>query len=294
MKQLNALLKKELKTNRGIFWLPVWVSAAFYALVLISIAIALIQGADVSFFNELKNQQPGANNFGLYMAVLVATMVIGLVSLISVIGLADNVLNGDFKHRCEILHFSQPASFGKIAFSKYLFTTLGAILLLGAVTLFNGLVISGLFGVLFQAQIQFGLVAWLQTWIVVSLQLIVVASVVWLFAALFKQRSAQVMMLTFLVIEVSINLLNRAYGWQIPSPLRFLLGGTLHINQSTMAAQDLAASGKDAMSLIISQMDNLISGLWQAIFNLKMLLKLAVSAVLTLGGVFIYKRRELV
>ncbi len=284
MKQFKALMTKEWKTHWASFLLPVWVSAGVYVLVLIGWIISLFKGDGVIYQIQSQTLEQGLENIILYGAASVSTAMLGFISVLTAISLADSLINGGHKHHCEILHFSQPVSFEKIAISKYLFTIKGSILLLGAMSLVNALVISLLTGVFIHSQFYYGIMGWLQTWISTSFSIVLLGSLYWFFAGLFKRKSFLLGTLVILGIEASIAVLNYSVGWQIPSLMNYLMG-LLSVDISFNP--DLSHAGIPDLGLVIQRG-------WNEILSWESLLKIIYGAVFFIAGSILYKRRELV
>lgn len=284
MKQFNALMTKEWKTHWASFLLPVWVSAGVYALVLIGWIISLFRGDGVIYQIQSETLEQGLENIILYGATSVTTAMLGFISILTAISLADSLINGGYKHHCEILHFSQPVSFEKIAISKYLFTIMGSILLLGAMSLFNTLVVALLTGIFLQSQFYNGIMSWLQTWIITSLSIVLLGSLYWFFAGLFKKKSFLLGTLVILGIEAAIGVLNYTAGWNIPSLMHYLLE-LLSVDMSFNP--DLPHAGIPDLGLVIQRG-------WNKILSWESLLKIIYGAVFFIAGSLLYKRRELV
>ncbi len=283
MKQCKALLKKELNTNRFSFLMPLWFTLCVYAVVLFAWIFSQVRGDGVIVSMQTELASTGNADLVIYIASMLLTALLGLISILTTIGLADNVINGGHKHRCEILHFSQPMSFVKIALSKFVFAIKGSILLLGALSLITSLLVSWLLSSQIGTPFQYGLVGWLQSWIQVSLSVLLLGSLAWFFAGLFKKNSLYLGMLVVLGLEVTRAILNYTARWNIPSPLGYLMDKVsvnIHFNP------DQPHAGLPNLNLLISQG-------WQSILSWSTLLKLAASAVFTVAGAWLYKFREL-
>jgi len=285
MKQLKALFKKEWHTNRFTLLLPVYATLFIYLAVGIAATVAWSQGVKPIMVMRDVETGTGAKTMGLFIMVFGTTLMTSFISAISAIAIGDNVLNGDARHKCEILHSSQPVPFPLLSGSKFAFMSLGPILVLGAVSLVNSLVISTFFSAVYGAQFGMGLVSWLQTWLQMGLQILLIGSFCWLFGAIFKQRSFLMMGLMIIVMEILILTLNSIFGWNIGSLSGFLLSKVLTID---LGFTDLAITldHKD-------QMWDFVNSGWVRIFSWSNLLKLGYSLAFGVAGALIYKEREL-
>lgn len=285
MKQLKALFKKEWHTNRFTLLLPVYATLFIYLAVGIAATVAWSQGVKPIMVMRDVETGTGAKTMGLFIMVFGTTLMTSFISAISAIAIGDNVLNGDARHKCEILHSSQPVPFPLLSGSKFAFMSLGPILVLGAVSMVNSLVISTFFSAVYGAQFGMGLVAWLQTWLQMGLQILLIGSFCWLFGAIFKQRSFLMMGLMIIVMEILILTLNSIFGWNIGSLSGFLLSKVLTID---LGFTDLAITldHKD-------QMWDFVNSGWVRFFSWSNLLKLGYSLAFGVAGALIYREREL-
>lgn len=285
MKQLKALFKKEWHTNRFTLLLPVYATLFIYLAVGIAIIVAWSQGVKPIMVMRDVETGTGAKTMGLFIMVFGTTLMTSFISAISAIAIGDNVLNGDARHKCEILHSSQPVPFPLLSGSKFAFMSLGPILVLGVVSLVNSMVISTFFSAVYGAQFGMGLVSWLQTWLQMGLQILLIGSFCWLFGAIFKQRSFLMMGLMIIVMEILILTLNSIFGWHIGSLSGFLLSKVLTID---LGFNDLAITldYKD-------QMWDFVNSGWGRIFSWSNLLKLGYSLAFGVAGALIYREREL-
>jgi ABC-type transport system involved in multi-copper enzyme maturation permease subunit len=284
MKQFKALITKEWKTHWASFLLPVWVSAGVYVLILAGWIISSIKGQGVLYQMQGETLEAGLENVILFGAGSVTTAMLGFISILTAISLSDSVINGGFKNHCEILHFSQPVSFAKIALSKYLFTVKGGILLLSLMSLFNTVLISLLAGILLHSRFYYGIMGWLQGWIMVSFSIVLLGSMFWFFAGLFKKKSFLLGILVILGIEAAIGVLNYSASWSIPSLLDYLLK---LISLDISFNPDLPHGGIPDLELVIKQG-------WESILSWQSVLKLVYGAAFFIAGSLLYKRRELV
>jgi ABC-type transport system involved in multi-copper enzyme maturation permease subunit len=283
MKQCKALLKKEWDTNWAGVLIPLWITGGVYVTALIGWIISLIRGHDLGALMQVSGMPAGYDAFMLYGTAAAITTLLGFVSLLSAAGLADSVINGGFKRRCEILHFSQPVSFLKIAGSKFLLVSLAVILLFGVLSLLNAVVITAVGRQMFSGEFHYGLTGWLQSFVGGSLTILFVGSLAWLFAGVFKRKSFLMGLLVLLAIEVVIGVLNYTTGWRIPSLFEFLgrmvaLKVEIDPSVGVLEAPDVQA---------------VISRGWHTILSWTSALKLALSAVFTVAGAWLYKFREL-
>lgn len=283
MNQCKALLRKEWNTHRTSLLMPLWFTGGVYVIVLVSWIISLIKGQNFMIGFSFGEIPSGWQDFLVYTGGVSITALLGLVALITAVTLADSLINGGFKRRCEILHFSQPVPFAKIVASKYVFMTLGTILIWGALSLINGAALSLYTSNITGSSFSYGLVGWLQSWLSMSLSLLFLSSLFWFFAGLFKRKSAFMGLLVILGIQAAIAILNYTLGWQIPSLLEYL---------AEIASIDINMT-PDLPDKMLVNINDLIATAWHKIFSWASLLRIGYSAIFFVAGSLLYKRREL-
>jgi ABC-type transport system involved in multi-copper enzyme maturation permease subunit len=203
--------------------------------------------------------------------------------MISAMILADSLLNGGFKRKCEILHLSQPVCIGKILISKYLFMTLGTIILLSLISLINSIGISLIIGYYTGAHMYFGITAWAQTLIKLIFTLLFVSSMYWFFAGLFKRKSFFMGTLLIIAIQAAISILNYTAGLHIPSLLAYIL------RLATISPE----MNVNTMTLGVSQLNAIIESQWSNLFDLDTLMRCIYSVIFFIAGGWLYRNREL-
>ncbi len=283
MKQCKALFKKEWNTHKASFLIPLWVTGGVYVTALLGWLIKLIKGDGMAAIVTMQEAAAGSHDLIFYQIGASVTVMLGIVAVITSASLADSVINGGFKRRCEILHFSQPVSFVKIAGVKYFMISLATIMLFGILSLVNA-ALASLIGQNFLAgDFQYGLMGWLQSFLAVSFTILFAGSLAWFFAGLFKHKSLLMGLLVILGIQVIISILNYIVGWTIPSLTEYLA--------KLISLQVSIESNGPALQ--ISSLKNVIASGWAAIFSWNSAVKMGLSAVFAVAGAWFYQRREL-
>ncbi|MCK9308994.1 MAG: hypothetical protein M0P99_01830 [Candidatus Cloacimonetes bacterium] len=283
MKQLKGLLKKEWQTNRHTFLIPLWFICGFYGIGILGFLINLIKGNKmVAVFSTL-NMPPNMKELYLFSSSASFVIGLGFIAMISSIILADSLINGGYKRKCEILHLSQPVSMPKIIAAKYLFMTLGTMLLLAIVSFVNSMVLSVFFNINSGAHMYFGIVAWAQTFVQSCFTVLFISSLYWMFAGLFKRRSFVMGTLTILAIQIAIGILNYTANLQIPSLISYIVKlSTVQLNM------DLSLYLKD-----LGVFSAAVEGRWKYLLDAYTLQRVILSAVFFLLGSWLYNTREL-
>lgn len=283
MKQLKALAIKEWHTNRSTLLTPLWFTLGAYAIGLLGLIIGLVRGQSAQWLISVQNFPADMGNMLVYGSVYGTMITLGWVAIVSAIILSDSMINGGFKRKCEILHLSQPVSLIKIIGVKYAMLSFGTIALFAVLGLVNSLAISFVQAYYTSAHVYFGVIAWLQATIEISLSLLFLASIYWFFAGIYKRKSFFFGTLTILGIQAAISILNYTAGLNIPSLLKYI--ARLATIQLNFSGAHLNAGTSNVMMLC--------AGKWQHIAGWDSVLKLLYSSVLFVAGYFLYKRKEL-
>ena len=283
MKQFRALIRKEWQTHRGTILIPLWFTGAVYVIGILGLMINFIREGRLTIVTGGMKVGAMEASVGLYGVSFAMLMMLGMVSIITAIILADGMINGAFKRKCEILHLSQPVSMLKVLGAKYALLVLGTFALSAALSLVNSFVLSGLLNIWMPVHTYYAMVAWAQGSVGMLLSLLVVASYYWLSAAFFKRKSFFMGTLVILGIEIAIAVLNYTGKLGIPSLMDYiakLIGIQVHIEPHGMNALGL-------------NLDDLIALQWKSVISWLTLQKLVLSAVFVAGGYWFYSRREL-
>jgi len=281
MKQFKALIRKEWQTHRSTILIPLWFTGAVYVIGILGLMINFIREGRLTIVTGGMKVSAMEASVGLYGVSFAMLMMLGMVSIITAIILADGMINGAFKRKCEILHLSQPVSMLKVLGAKYALLVLGTFALSAALSLVNSFVLSGLLNIWMPVHTYYAMVAWAQGSVGMLLSLLVVASYYWLSAALFKRKSFFMGTLVILGIEIAIAVLNYTGKLGIPSLMDYiakLIGIQVHIEPHGMNALGL-------------NLDDLIALQWKSVISWLTLQKLVLSAVFVAGGYWFYSRR---
>lgn len=283
MKQIKALIVKEWNTNWNTFLIPLWFTLGVYVMGLIGLIINAAKGNLLQTAITTHGYPTGVENFALFSASSGSLIGLSFVATLSAIGLADTLLNGGFKRKCEILHLSQPVSITKILGVKYGFMLIGTLVLLGIITLINSIGISLFIGYYTGARLYFGLTAWAQLFIQIIFCLAFVSSLYWFFAGLFKRKSFFMGTLAILTIQAAISILNYTANMEIPSLVSYILRLSSVQPEANFAT----------MITGVSDLNKYIDGRWSNLFNTNTLMQIIYSVIFCISGAWLYRRREL-
>ncbi|PKN78959.1 MAG: hypothetical protein CVU48_06785 [Candidatus Cloacimonetes bacterium HGW-Cloacimonetes-1] len=282
MNQTKALIIKEWHTHKRTLITPLFAVAGFYAVVLLGLLINLIKGHDLMATMNVGSVEPSTLSMIAWVSNLSVVALIGLISIISALSLSDNIINGDHKKHCEILHLSQPLSILKLFTVKYMVMILGSLIVLFAVALVNALIMNSVMNYVAGTSFVIGMTGMIQGYLDVAFALLFVSSLYWMFATIFKSKPFFKGTLAIFSIEVTIRILNYLVGWQIPSIATYLIrlsSVTISFNDSMPHVQNL-------------DVPYLISMKWSSIAGIDNLMKVVYSAICFVAGYFIFKKRE--
>ncbi|MBP7118423.1 MAG: hypothetical protein KBB33_08850 [Candidatus Cloacimonetes bacterium] len=281
MKQIKALLIKEWRTHRVTLLAPTIFTVGSYLIGILGIIIALIKGEELSAIVSFGKIPPQYASIMLYGTVYALSVFVGVIGIVAAIILADSLINGGFKRKCEILHLSQPVSVIKIMLSKYAFIMKGLFIQLAVLTFINGLVVYLFQSYVMPTDIYYFVTAWAQALLEVCFSLLFVGSMFWFFAALFKRKSFFMGLLLIFGIQAAISILNYTSGLHIPSLLGYI-------------AQMASIRVDSSMELLnYSTIFTVISAKWSYLFSWHTLLKILYSAIFFVAGSTLYLKREL-
>lgn len=273
MKQFKALLIKEWHTHKLAFLVPSIVLGAFLVLAtLISIYGKIRYGGSIlnigteSEFNAL---------VVFKTAHYFMSVILGILALYTSIGLTDNLLNGDYLKKCEIMHHSQPVSLVKILSAKFVFSVPMMLVQYMILAVITSLILSAVAAFLGFNSWGYGLAAAMRPFIFIFIAMMGVSSLVSVFASAFRKQALGKMILTLIVLDALRLVLMRLWGApDIFSPFAF------YMRFLSMPFEAIKYQGTQALPLAST-------------FNKENLIRLGVSVLMYIAGYFIYKRREL-
>ncbi len=283
MKQFKALLRKEWHTNCRILLMPVWFTLGVYAMGLMGLMINMIKGnmLQTAFFTH--GYPKGADSIILFTGVAGSVAAVGTIAMITAVILADTLLNGGFKRKCEILHLSHPVSKAKILITKYLFMVVGTIAVLLGVTLVNSLGISTYIGYYTGAHMYFGITAWMQTMVLLFFPTLFAASMYWFFAGMFKRKSFFMGTLVIIGIQAAISILNYTAELHIPSLGAYVLR-LLTVQPNLNMVQFMNDMGN---------FSSVVDAQWSSLITVDSYMRVLYSAIFFVLGSWFYSKREL-
>jgi len=121
MNKFKALLIKDWHINKKAVLFPIWVILGFYAIIILSSAVAYFKGDFnlLTMHSEYDVPSAAIN----YIVQIMMTMVPGILMIISTLMISQSALNEDIKKNYELFHRSQPVSCWLRSGSKFIFGT---------------------------------------------------------------------------------------------------------------------------------------------------------------------------
>ncbi|MCD4817121.1 MAG: hypothetical protein K8S23_00340 [Candidatus Cloacimonetes bacterium] len=280
MNKFKILLKKDWIINKKSLLIPFWVTAGFYLLMLISLAIAYFhKDATISGFSEFPPFPSGVINYIGNMGIVALP---GVISLLITILIMQSALNEDMRKNYELFHRSQPVSLWARVGSKFMMGTAANWAVLFIISIFNFIVLNSV--LIYHKQFVFGaaFTGMLQPLVVIMKTGLVLGSMTFFASAIFKDKAFFKGTVVLVSLQFMFLILNAIFNWHIPTPLGLLT--------NLMETKNLAISGSEISEI---DLNYLLKDRWNEIlFNMKTVYQILLSAVFFVAATFIYDNRE--
>ena len=285
MKQLNALVRKEWITHRWNILVPTLFALGGALVTLIGIIVNLSINGEVVTVGELPALTANQKGLILWGSGMGGTAFLGFIATLTAIFLADSMLNGGYKRRCELFHLSQPVSFSKIIGAKFGLLYLSQMLQILVIALIGGTVVSLYMSSKLDVPFYWIYTGVFQGAVSMLLPLLFVSSLFWFFSGLFKRKPMFMAILVVAAIDISGAILQKTSGIQIPSLSAYLFKlMSLGINVNIGPSPEL--------NHLLSY-QTIVNNTWHDIFDIYALQRVLLSIPLFLAGSWLYKRREI-
>ncbi len=283
MKQFKALIKKEYATHKKVLLTPLWVLIGVYVLNLAGIFINWIRTGNINIAAYINFSHANQPNSLIWIICYFATLFIGYIALFSSAGLADSLINDDYRKKCEILHLSQPISLIKIMAAKLYLVIVVSLIITLLLSLLNALILSIALKAMAGSSIGIGLIGAIQGFASFVCSFLFAVTLSWFLATIFKNKGLLYPILILAGIEITTIVLNGVNGWSIPSLVSYLMRLVFgNVTSGTMSLADLAVPIRVV-----------IDSLWSKLLSTDNLMRLIYSLLAVSGSYFIYKRREI-
>lgn len=281
MKKYKALLIKDFQINKKTLMTPIWITAGFYLLIILSVAIAFFKG-DLNLidlrFDDIDIRIPSL----IFMINMGILSLPGLIALLFTITITQSSLNEDLRRNCELFHRSQPVSFWLRALSKYTVGIGGNWAVLFILAVFNYLVVNIILAFLGQFNLSASVTGLLLAFLVFAKISLLIGSITFFLSAVFKDKAFFTGAGILLGVQFLFLILNALLGWKLPLPIDYLLG-LIKFNSGLNYENNLN----------ILEYREVVADFWKVgVWNLKSLLQILVSGMFFAAAALIYNNRE--
>lgn len=281
MKKFKALLIKDFYINKKTLITPFWITAVFYILIILSLAVGYFRG-DL----QIAEMNIESGDFELPGMIFLINMGLlslpGLIALLFTITITQGSLNEDLRRNCELFHRSQPISFWFRSLSKYTIGIGGNWAVLFIIALFNYIVVN--ITLAFLGQFNFGasFMGLLLSFLIFAKITLLIGSITFFLSAIFKDKAFFTGVGILMGVQFLFMILNAILGWKLPLPLTYLVDLVKFNSNLNMNGQQALMEYKD-----------LVAEVWKfGIWNWKSLLQIFVSGLLFAAAALIYNSKE--
>ncbi len=285
----SALVKKDILVSKKKLMIPVWITLAVYAFVLIALIFSFFIRTETEHdLNDLLNESMGHDVqsytlFANYMFNFVLALLTGFLLLISITALCADSLNPDARNSYELFHRCQPVSILKLCLSRLIAIALGSWVVYIAISLTNYIVFNLLVFTQLKEVLSWSFPASLSGLFHAALPTLLVSFILtaagMFFSALFKESSQVKAAGVVFILSILPTIINRLYGWRIPGLYRYFVD-VIQIATKVLDKSELSPS-----SFSIPSMMN--------IFDLNTLLHIIVGVIIFLGATYMYSTRQI-
>ncbi len=299
MNKLLYLIKKDLIISKKSMYAPAMLVAGTWVLILIGMLIGKLRGdafnpAIILSQITVENSADIGGPF-FYFMHYVSAFMISIFSMVFIGFVSGDALNLDIKLKCELFYRTQPVSVWCNTFSKYIVSIFGFMAITFAVVLVNYLLLNiSLYPFYKTIYWKMGLIGISQSFLSMINATIFLGSFAFLCSAIFKNYSFMKGLGILLVIDIVFSVLEFIFSWKLVSPL----SGFWEMLSQGMSFTDFPIHIGDHQtqklsSDVVGIIPEIIRREWKAIFAVKKLLILAVSAVFYGAATLLYKLREI-
>lgn len=306
MKQLKALIIKDIHTNKKFFFLPMWLMLSLYLLIGVVFTIARAKsGTCINWGGVPSTFLTGsafADFFSFAIQVGLYFGIVGIIFGIPIMGACTFILNGDVKEKCELFHRSQPVSVWKLTASRYIVIIGGLIVLslfVGIIQLITSNIMISVYTPM-QVNLWMALNGMLISWLHLSISIGVIGSIGFLLSAIFKENAFGKGALVLAVLEIAVFIVNYFLNLGVPSPFAGLVR-LMFSSISTFVSEfpnvnyAFNVSTNKFNSLYpntVPTQAEILSKAWSSLFTWGVALRLAVCGALYTLATCVYHRRE--
>lgn len=275
MKQYKALLRKEWQTHRVTFLIPSFVVAAFFVFSgLISVYGAIRYGMpDFISIGDTSRINP---ELVIRSMLYSMSVILGWFCIQSSMQSNENMLNGDYVKKCEIMHNSQPVSLLKMLAAKLTLSIPLMMVQYALLAVISGATIAGVLSIIGVYSFGTCIVAVLSPLVMIFISMMSITAIFWLFSCMFRKQAFLKLWISLAVLEVfRLLVMNIWFEMKLFSPFGYFF--RIFMMPFRMVKSDMVT----------------LKAAWQTIGTQENLISLLVSVLMFIAGYFIYKRREL-
>ncbi|MCK9331050.1 MAG: hypothetical protein PHY08_06125 [Candidatus Cloacimonetes bacterium] len=288
MSQIKALIKKEFWTQKNLIFLPFYIQGGIYLLMLIVILVAWLKSdADLNFVSTgLENFSGEIDNIYFWIFGTIITIIPAVLVLFSYFGVSTNIVNDDYKHKCVLFYNTIPVSFLKKILVKISFVTVisGASIL--AISIINIIINSIIASFFIKIHIGYILLGLVQSFVLITLSMIFIQSIVWLFASIFKTKTGNSMIITYVIYKMIAVISKVFIGDSI-----YKLFSSFENYIVNLVLPNLKISFQNLMMEEYAK--DLIITNWNNIFSFNSIQKIIFATILFTISAFIIQKREI-
>lgn len=294
MRTIKALITKEILVLGKKSFIPVWILAAIYAMILLGVIVTLIiprgtmqaDGQEMTLEEALREFLPvEIAEHGRLLSYLFNYILVILTSVLLLINLAivsSHILNVNKKENYELFYRTQPVSIWRITSTKLLAVAGANWLIFFALAILNYLVFNIFLSIQLSTVLDWnfwygfmGMLHWAIPALVMSVIFVALLSLI---SAIFQDSAQGKAGGIILGLYIVTLIFNRLYAWNIPTPFHYFQS-VFNIGRIELPQEE------------ILQGFSLPS--WSFFFNGTTLLHILAAAVFFALATYLYGRREI-
>ncbi len=288
MSQIKALIMKEFRTQKNAILMPFYIQGGIYLMMLLVFILAYFKGeADIQLLNtEIGKISTGIHNIYFWLAGAMLTVIPAFLTVITYTSVSVSTVNDDYKNKCVLFYSTMPVNFIKKILTKIGFVvsiTSISIIILSLINIGINAIIASFF---IKIHLGYILLGFVQNFIIIFFSMLLIHSICWFFAAIFKNKTTSYAILSYIVYKIIISLSALIFGNNLMRYLNVvekyifnLVIPRFSINFDNLGYEPYA---KD---IIVTN--------WNNIFSSETIEKLVLSVVLFTIAAFIIQRREI-
>ncbi|MBW6515435.1 MAG: hypothetical protein K0B81_02315 [Candidatus Cloacimonetes bacterium] len=295
MKTNQALIKKEVIVLGKKLFIPVWILAAIYAVIILMIVFsliynkgnaAIIDGEALSLREVIRTIPTEVveqyKQIG-YVYNYIAALSISILFLLTLALTTNNALNVNHRDNYELFHRAQPVSILRKTMLKFIAIVGSNWLIFFGLCLINFLITNAVISILLREVMPwnfwFGFIGLLHWAVPILFISAIFIALTFLVSALFQDAANTKFVGIIFGFWIIGLIFNNIYGWNIPSPFDYIFS-VINIGWNNISS----ISPYDSEFTLPN---------WSFLINWKTLVHIVVGAVFLYLGTIIYSKREI-